>query len=107
MSHRRWRQSVAPGVRPGLHSAAIFDGWLSRFSPQHVYCYYLRFERKGIMSTEAPALELKKTINLPKTKFAQKANLAQSEPVRLKQWAEQDLYQQIRRARAGAEKFIL
>jgi len=59
------------------------------------------------MSTEAPALELKKTINLPKTKFAQKANLPQSEPARLKQWAEQDLYQQIRAARAGAEKFIL
>src|SRR5713226_9107028 len=59
------------------------------------------------MSTEAPALELKKTINLPKTKFAQKANLPQSEPARLKKWAEQDLYQQIRARRAGAEKFIL
>jgi isoleucyl-tRNA synthetase len=59
------------------------------------------------MSTEAPALDLKKTINLPKTKFAQKANLPQSEPARLKKWAEQDLYQQIRAARAGAEKFIL
>ncbi len=59
------------------------------------------------MSTEAPALELKKTINLPKTKFAQKANLPQSEPVRLKQWADQDLYDRIRAARAGAEKFIL
>jgi isoleucyl-tRNA synthetase len=59
------------------------------------------------MSTEAPALELKKTINLPQTKFAQKANLPQSEPARLKQWAEQDLYNRIRAARAGAEKFIL
>ena len=53
------------------------------------------------MSTEAPTLELKETINLPKTKFAQKANLPQSEPARLKKWAEMDLYQQIRRARAG------
>lgn len=59
------------------------------------------------MSTEAPALDLKKTINLPKTKFAQKANLPQTEPVRLKKWAEMDLYQQIRAKRAGAEKFIL
>src|SRR5512132_2491235 len=57
------------------------------------------------MSTET--LELKKTINLPKTKFAQKANLPQSEPARLKKWAEMDLYQKIREARAGAEKFIL
>src|SRR2546421_8498492 len=59
------------------------------------------------MSTEAPTLELKETINLPKTKFAQKANLPQSEPARLKKWAEMDLYQQIRRTRAGAPRFIL
>lgn len=58
------------------------------------------------MSTETP-LDLKKTVNLPKTAFAQKANLAQSEPARLKKWAEVDLYALIRRARAGAEKFIL
>src|SRR3977135_1942521 len=59
------------------------------------------------MSTETTPLDLKKTINLPKTAFAQKANLAQSEPARLKKWAELDLYQLIRRTRAGAEKFIL
>src|SRR6266496_6154841 len=58
------------------------------------------------MSTETP-LDLKKTINLPRTGFSQKANLAQSEPARLKKWAELDLYQMIRRAREGAEKFIL
>jgi isoleucyl-tRNA synthetase len=59
------------------------------------------------MSTEAPTLELKKTINLPKTKFGQKANLPQTEPARLKKWTEMGLYEQIRRARAGATKFIL
>jgi len=58
------------------------------------------------MSTETP-LELKKTVNLPKTNFAQKANLAQMEPARLKRWAELDLYNLIRRAREGQEKFIL
>ena len=58
------------------------------------------------MSTETP-LDLKKTINLPKTGFSQKANLAQSEPLRLKKWAETRLYDLIREARAGAEKFIL
>ncbi len=58
------------------------------------------------MSTETP-LELKKTVNLPKTNFAQKANLAQMEPARLKRWAELDLYNMIRRAREGREKFIL
>lgn len=59
------------------------------------------------MATEVPALELKKTINLPKTKFAQKANLPQTEPARLKKWAEMNLYEKIRQARAGAERFIL
>src|ERR671921_86245 len=58
------------------------------------------------MSTETP-LDLKKTVNLPKTGFAQKANLAQSEPARLKRWAETNLYGLIRGARSGREKFIL
>jgi isoleucyl-tRNA synthetase len=58
------------------------------------------------MSTETP-LELKKTINLPKTAFAQKANLGQSEPARLKKWAEMGLYELIQRSREGREKFVL
>jgi len=58
------------------------------------------------MSTETP-LDLKKTINLPKTSFAQKANLAQSEPVRLEKWNKLDLYHLIRRTCEGRPKFIL
>ncbi len=51
--------------------------------------------------------DLKKTVNLPKTDFAQKANLAQSEPARLKKWKDIRLYNQIAEARKGREKFIL
>ena len=58
------------------------------------------------MCTETP-LDLKKTVNLPKTGFSQKANLSQSEPARLKKWTEMGLYDLIRQARAGAQKFIL
>src|SRR4029078_12902694 len=58
------------------------------------------------MSTETP-LDLKKTINLPKTDFAQKANLAQSEPARLEKRTRLDLYRLIRRAGEGREKFIM
>ncbi|HZH32757.1 MAG TPA: isoleucine--tRNA ligase [Pyrinomonadaceae bacterium] len=58
------------------------------------------------MTTETP-LELKKTVNLPKTNFAQKANLAQAEPARLRKWEELNLYKLIREARRGREKFIL
>jgi len=52
-------------------------------------------------------LDLKKTVNLPKTSFSQKANLGQSEPARLKKWKEIGLYDQVMRARRGREKFIL
>lgn len=52
-------------------------------------------------------LELKKTVNLPKTDFAQKANLAGSEPARLEKWKNIDLYRLIREARAGRQKFVL
>ncbi len=52
-------------------------------------------------------LELKQTVNLPKTNFAQKANLGQSEPARLQKWTDAKLYEMIREARRGAEKFIL
>src|SRR5947208_274990 len=58
------------------------------------------------MSTEAATLDLKKTVNLPKTNFGQKANLPQTEPARLKKWADMNLYGQIGKARAGAPKFI-
>jgi isoleucyl-tRNA synthetase len=51
-------------------------------------------------------LDLKKTVNLPKTDFSQKANLGQSEPARLKKWKEMDLYGQIMKAREGRQKFI-
>ncbi|MDH3494203.1 MAG: isoleucine--tRNA ligase [Acidobacteriota bacterium] len=52
-------------------------------------------------------INLKKTINLPKTGFSQKANLGQAEPARLKKWTEMDLYGKIREARKGREQFIL
>ena len=52
-------------------------------------------------------LELKATLTLPETKFPMKANLPQNEPTRLKHWKETGLYEQIRAARKGAEKYIL
>lgn len=51
--------------------------------------------------------DYKSTLNLPSTKFAMKANLAQREPQMLKRWYDEDLYGQIRKAREGAPKFIL
>ncbi len=51
--------------------------------------------------------DYKHTLNLPETEFAMKANLATREPEMLQQWQQQDLYAQIRAARAGRAKFVL
>ena len=51
--------------------------------------------------------DYKATLNLPATGFAMKANLAQREPQTLARWQKENLYQAIRRARAGAPRFIL
>ncbi|MGR8941111.1 MAG: isoleucine--tRNA ligase [Gammaproteobacteria bacterium] len=52
-------------------------------------------------------MDYKKTLNLPKTAFPMKANLAQREPERLKIWNESKLYRKIREASAGRPKFVL
>src|SRR5213595_3114240 len=49
----------------------------------------------------------KDTLNLPRTDFPMKANLAQREPELLKKWEETHIYQQIQRARENAELFVL
>jgi isoleucyl-tRNA synthetase len=52
-------------------------------------------------------LELKKTLNLPKTEFAMKASLPQNEPKQLEAWQAGNLYEQILAARAGKPLFVL
>ena len=51
--------------------------------------------------------DYKKTLNLPKTGFAMRANLANREPNMLKQWNTDDLYGKIRAAKKGKKTFIL
>ena len=52
-------------------------------------------------------LELKSSINLPKTDFPMKANLPQKEPRILAQWEEMSIYERIRDARAGKPTYVL
>ena len=52
-------------------------------------------------------VELKQTINLPRTNFSMKANLPQAEPKMLARWAAEDLYGQIRKSRVGKPVWIL
>ena len=51
--------------------------------------------------------DYKDTLNLPKTAFPMKANLAQREPAMLKHWEAIDLYRKVRVACEGREKFVL
>src|SRR5258707_1366142 len=53
------------------------------------------------------ALDLKSSINLPKTGFPMKANLPQNEPKVLARWEEMRIYQQIRQAHEGDPVYIL
>jgi isoleucyl-tRNA synthetase len=55
----------------------------------------------------AESSDYKKTLNLPNTTFAMKANLPQNEPKRLEQWRGMNLYQLIREKSAGKPKFVL
>jgi isoleucyl-tRNA synthetase len=49
----------------------------------------------------------KDTLNLPRTEFPMKANLAAREPEMLKAWEETHLYRQIQKSREGRELFVL
>src|ERR1700720_878285 len=49
----------------------------------------------------------KDTLNLPRTDFPMKANLASREPELLKMWEETRLYQQIQKAREDRQLFVL
>ncbi len=55
----------------------------------------------------AEPLELKKTLNLPKTDFPMKAGLPQNEPKQLAAWQESRLFERILEARKGQPLFIL
>jgi isoleucyl-tRNA synthetase len=55
----------------------------------------------------AEPLELKKTLNLPKTDFPMKAGLPQNEPKQLAAWEESHLYERILEARKGQPLFVL
>ena len=56
---------------------------------------------------DAEQQDWRSTVFLPKTDFPMKAGLPQKEPGILARWEAEDLYGQLRRARAGREKFIL
>ena len=51
--------------------------------------------------------DYKHTLNLPKTSFSMKGNLANKEPMMLNKWEKEKMYHKIREHFAGRDKFIL
>jgi len=51
--------------------------------------------------------ELKATLTLPKTDFPMKGNLPQNEPLRIKRWAELDIYARLRGTASGKSSYLL
>src|SRR5438477_2964412 len=62
-----------------------------------------------LRSLALPAMSrnYKNTLNLPRTEFPMKANLAAREPEMLRVWEETRLYQQIQKSREGRDLFVL
>jgi isoleucyl-tRNA synthetase len=52
-------------------------------------------------------MDYRDTLNLPKTGFKMKANLAQKEPMVLKKWQKENLYQNIQKAASDKPLFVL
>lgn len=50
--------------------------------------------------------DYKSTLNLPRTDFAMKANLAQAEPATVRRWEDEGLYAAVQAERAGAPAFV-
>ena len=56
---------------------------------------------------DTKSVDLKQTINLPRTDFPMKANLPVAEPKMLAAWEAEDLYGQIRKSREGRPTYLL
>ncbi|HET8550540.1 MAG TPA: isoleucine--tRNA ligase [Bryobacteraceae bacterium] len=52
-------------------------------------------------------VDLKKTVNLPRTDFPMKANLPQNEPKMLERWEHLRIYDRIRQSRRGRPRYVL
>jgi isoleucyl-tRNA synthetase len=56
---------------------------------------------------EAPLMDYKKTLNLPKTGFPMKGNLTKKEPEILDKWNKENLYHTIRETSKGRKRYML
>src|ERR1700704_2352605 len=57
--------------------------------------------------TQLVPMDLKSTINLPKTAFSMKANLPVNEPKMLARWEQMAIYERVRQTRRGSPLYLL
>jgi isoleucyl-tRNA synthetase len=55
----------------------------------------------------SPAIDYRKTLNLPDTLFPMRGDLPRREPGWVKQWSDEGIYQRLREARHGRPRFVL
>jgi isoleucyl-tRNA synthetase len=77
------------------------------FSDAYGIIANLSLNRTIVKKAMAEPLDLKTTVNLPKTDFPLKGNLAQNEPLRLQKWEAMNLYEKLRDVRQGEPLFVL
>src|SRR5512133_4384536 len=65
------------------------------------------FQNSATMTTNTPKPDYRSTLNLPDTPFPMRGDLPKREPVWVKQWEDQGIYQKLRAARCGHPKFVL
>ncbi len=64
-------------------------------------------EHPGRRKRESRPVNLKDTLNLPRTDFPMKARLPETEPARLGRWQQEKLYEALQQRRADAPVFVL
>ncbi len=63
--------------------------------------------RDKLFTSHSQMLDLKSTLNLPRTEFSMKANLPQNEPKVMRRWEDMGIYQRIRQARKGGPVYVM
>jgi len=58
-------------------------------------------------ASPAPAIDYRKTLNLPDTPFPMRGDLPKREPGWVKAWSDQGVYKRLREARHGRPRFVL
>ena len=102
MATEKGQPSNAGNRTLGEKSESLPQARLWRFVPAGTGAFLVPMEKGSKVANE-----YRKTMNLPKTAFPMRANLAQREPERLKAWDEAGVYELALKKNEGHEKFVL